>query len=388
MSDLVSKVKALEAELKEAVARLGAERETNARLNAEKEAAAAQLDAERKEKDEAVRKLATVVNEINRDATLQARRLRADATATSNDSEPFDRDNPRVKKVGANVLSENTMINNCRTNVTIHEKMEAFLEALLGDRSEVDKALFQEVLEEGVSYWSFMITITKSCDLLLRMRVERQDEDKVVVKVESVEEEELEATSLPNPHSTATKKLWLLLEEGTIVLRPLPFGQTLFTFKAQVDVGEVTKDAIIASPSSFRKSTTRTRPTTAASIPSAISGVTSSRGAALKRLGAGDEADKANKLFCRLAEMFYERFKKEDVIDERRKADFIENGIPNAPPLTGDEQKMIKESMELVASRAKRIAGTVNESVEKFLYRAEEVRRVIGGAQVDKAQVA
>ena len=36
---------------------------------------------------------------------------------------------------------------------------------------------------------------------------------------------ELEATSLPNPHSTASKKFRLLLKEGTIVLRPLQFGQ-------------------------------------------------------------------------------------------------------------------------------------------------------------------
>ena len=35
----------------------------------------------------------------------------------------------------------------------------------------------------------------------------------------------LESTSLPNPYSTASKKFWLLLKEGTIVLRPLQFGQ-------------------------------------------------------------------------------------------------------------------------------------------------------------------
>ena len=36
---------------------------------------------------------------------------------------------------------------------------------------------------------------------------------------------ELESASLPNPHSTASKKFRLLLKEGTIVLRPLQFGQ-------------------------------------------------------------------------------------------------------------------------------------------------------------------
>lgn len=91
--------------------------------------------------------------------------------------------------VGANVLSENTMINNCYTNVTIHEEMEVFLEALLGDQTKVGKTLFQKVLEKGVFYWSCMVTNTKSCDLLMRMWVERQDEDEVVVRVDSVDEE-------------------------------------------------------------------------------------------------------------------------------------------------------------------------------------------------------
>ena len=135
-----------------------------------------------------------------------------------------------------------------------------------------------------------------------------------------------------------------------------------------MDIGEVAKDAI-RSP--FRRSTTGiSRSTTIASITSAITGVTSSRGAALKKVGASGEADKANKLFCRLAEMFYKRFKKEGVIDERRKTDFIENGIPNAPPLTEAEEDLIAKLMsEVEVMKAKRIAGTVNDSVEKFLNR-------------------
>ena len=36
---------------------------------------------------------------------------------------------------------------------------------------------------------------------------------------------ELQSASLPNPHSTASKKLRLILKNGTIVLRPLQFGQ-------------------------------------------------------------------------------------------------------------------------------------------------------------------
>ena len=185
-------IKALQAEeLNEAVASLKAEREANAeavaRLNAEKEEATTQLDAERKAKDEAVKKLKTVVAEINSDATLQARRRRADATATS--VEPLDPDNPMVRKFGANVLSQNTTINNCRSDVSIHEEPQVLLVALLSNQTKVGKMLFQKVIEEGVAYWSFMVGATKCCDLLLRMQVVRQDEEEVVVRVESVDEE-------------------------------------------------------------------------------------------------------------------------------------------------------------------------------------------------------
>jgi len=153
----------------------------------------------------------------------------------------------------------------------------------------------------------------------------------------------------------------------------------LFTFTAQVDVGEVTKDAVVASPVSTLGST-------------AIADKNSSKGAALKKLRASGEATRGKELFCKLAGLFYERFKKEHVIDERRKEDFIENRIANAPPLTGDEKKMIKESMELVedvASRAKRVAGTVSESVEKFLYRDGEGGAAVGMtvAKMDVAAV-
>ena len=79
---------------------------------------------------------------------------------------------------------------------------------------------------------------------------------------------------------------------------------------------------------------------------------------------------RANEVFREIANQFYVRFQKEDVIDARRKADFIENGIPNAPPLTEEEQKMIKASMNAFEEmKGKRVAGTINDSVEKFFYR-------------------
>lgn len=187
-----SQLEALQAELQaerkaniQEVARFQAElranAETLASLKAEKEQKeelVGTLTSKLKTKEEAVRKLQTVVGETSSDST----------TATS--IAPFDRDNPGVKKVGGtNVLVKSTTTNTCSFNVDVHEVPEALLEALLNDQTKVDKTLFQQVIEEGVAYWSFMVNNTKSCDLLLRMQVERQEEAGAVVRVESVKEE-------------------------------------------------------------------------------------------------------------------------------------------------------------------------------------------------------
>jgi len=344
-------VEALQAELKETVASLQAERKA-------KEEAVASLRA----KDEAVTKLEAVVAEINGDANLQAVRRVLDSSAAT--TEPLDHNNPGVTVLDNNVRSENTTIS--RFSVDIHEEPQAFLKALLGDHPKVvAKRLFQKVLEEGVLYWSFMAGNNKSCDLLLRLCVERQDEEEIFIRVTAVEEEEL-YSSLPNAHSTAAKNLRLLLKEGTIVLQPLPFGQTSFTFMAQVDVGDLSSVSVSSA---------------------------ASKDPAVKKIGArGGDAAKGHELFYKLATMFYDRFKKEDVIDEKRKADFVKNKILNAPPLTVGEQKLIKDSVNLVeelASRAKRIAGTVNDSVEKFLHHAEGGGGAVGMtvAKIDVAAV-
>ena len=125
-------------------------------------------------------------NAINTSSLRLALLIADSSTALT---EPLDWATPGVQKVGPNVLNENRTINNSRTDVTIHEGVEELLEALFGDQTKVGKTLYQKIVEEGVYYWSFMVDNTKSCDLLLRMRVERQDEEGVVVGVESVEEE-------------------------------------------------------------------------------------------------------------------------------------------------------------------------------------------------------
>ncbi|GMH80838.1 hypothetical protein TrLO_g330 [Triparma laevis f. longispina] len=177
-------------------------------------------------------------------------------------------------------------------------------------------------------------------------------------------EEELETMTLPNPRSTAAKALTLILSSGTIVLRGLQFGQTLLTFSAQVEVSETRKgEAILATLS-----------TGVSAAKPDIDSMASRKGTKKKKVGsAGGAGGKADKLFCEIGALLYERFKKEAVIDERRKEDFIKN-IDNAPALTEDEQKLIAGSMKLVeevSSKAKRVTGTANESVKKYLHKPE-----------------
>ncbi|GMH83939.1 hypothetical protein TrST_g13115 [Triparma strigata] len=210
----------------------------------EKEAALKREEAALREKaalEEERKKFSAVMSQLGEEGDTLRKKLRPPGGTEPPPApiEPLNRATPGVEKVGANVLCENIFINNCRTEVTIHEGLEELLEALFRDQTKLGKTLYQNNVEKGVVYWSFMINNTKSCDLLMGMRVEeRQDEERMVIRVESVHEKELESKTLPNPHSTASKKLRLLIKEGTIVLRPLQFGQTLFTFKAQVDVVE------------------------------------------------------------------------------------------------------------------------------------------------------
>jgi hypothetical protein len=150
------------------------------------EAALREKEAAQRREEAALRREADAVEEERKKFSAVISQIKEGNTLPT---KPLNRNTPGVKKFGPNVLSENTTINNCRTNVTIHEEIEAFLEALFGDQTKLGKTLYQKTVEKGIFYWSFMVNNTKSCDLLLRMRVVRQDEDEVEVKVESVEEE-------------------------------------------------------------------------------------------------------------------------------------------------------------------------------------------------------
>ena len=237
----------------------------------------------------------------------------------------------------------------------------------------------------------------KEYNLLLHLQVERHDEDAIRIKVESVDEEDLDSTCLPVPPNAESSAHWLLLKGGAIILRPLPLGCTSFTFIVQVDIQAVEqfdrsddKEAPVSSTDSLHSSiqtqahvsitnssdsgiktqSSTVRSTARSTIKQRSTLISGSR--AKRRLAEGA---RAGEILCKVAGQFYERFKKEDAVDAKRKADFIENKVPNAPPLTRDEQILISESLTMVKDislKAKRLAGSVNDSVEKFIYRDGE----------------
>ena len=75
-------------------------------------------------------------------------------------------------------------------------------------------------------------------------------------------------------------------------------------------------------------------------------------------------------LVLRIPSLLYDLFEIEEIIDERMKADFIKN-IESPPQQTDAERNQIAKSADLVreiTSKARRIAGTVLDPVEKYLH--------------------
>ena len=67
---------------------------------------------------------------------------------------------------------------------------------------------------------------------------------------------------------------------------------------------------------------------------------------------------------------------------------FVEEIMPNAPPLTGDEKKMLGRLGDLESALKKkrnRVNGTLNENIDKFLWRKEKKMWGAYGVIVEKA---
>ncbi|GMH72902.1 hypothetical protein TL16_g06036 [Triparma laevis f. inornata] len=262
----------------------------------------------------------------------------------------------------------------------IHEDPGKFLESLTEGWTASGDKFIQMVLKEitedneTIVHWTLEDqNKNSSINLLLRLKVERDANGEIRIAVESIEEKDLDTTCLQVPEPATAKASRLLLSGGSITLKPLLLGRTSFTITAQADLRSKEQfNAVDNAPS--RGAGLIDNLKTGFGNKSASSRVSAGSGTAKR----GDSI-KTGELLSNVVGQFYKRFEKEAVIDERRKKDFIDN-IPNAPPLTQGEQNLIAESMKVVeevSSKAKRVAGTASESVEKYIYHSEE-----GGAGV------
>jgi hypothetical protein len=296
-----------------------------------------------------------------------------------------------------------------RFKCTLHEPPEEFEAYLMGRkavppaqtkrvqnkrhnrRKSNVKFLLLETLgpEVAIVHWRCDITPLTSCEMIMKFTISREagGEDGGGIRrieVEGLQEADLSEEALDKiPQSTAAMKTTRLsVEYGTIFLRPLRFGQTDFCYFAEVGIEEGYDDNRMSGSSRMSSSKLIRSMTTSLSsgmnqsgnkLMSMISSISSSlSGRSGSGLSLTDKRNrnKAGRMFKRLDEVFYRRFEREDVIDQRMTLDFIEN-LANAPPKSEAEQTQITKSLNLVQehSVATRLSGTDNDPVEKFYHR-------------------
>ncbi|GMH61177.1 hypothetical protein TL16_g03202 [Triparma laevis f. inornata] len=303
---------------------------------------------------------------------------------------PLDIDDPEVTRTfGDDFLFKNMVTNNCSFSAKIHEELDVLLDALLGNQTSTTKnGLYQEIISESndndavVTYWGFMLDQLTACGMILRLEKQNgcnnnnnnNKNNEVWIEVSSVDDSELEKTTLPSPYPAATKSFQLLLKNGMIILQPLPLGQTSLTFTAQASLGKIDEKVVpqmsrSATFSSVRKSRRsndsfsigRKSSRGAKSFIFSATGLGFSSGPNLAEIGYG--VIKAEEIFSKLAGFFFDRFKKEAVIDARMKEDFM-SSILKAPPTTPAEQVLIKTSMDLV--------DDLKKNTKRFFYNSGE----------------
>ncbi|GMH55451.1 hypothetical protein TL16_g01910 [Triparma laevis f. inornata] len=375
--------------LKKVILELKAEREENEAYRARREVARKEHEVFKAQTEAARKKFSSVINDLNQEKEALKNKLKKPGAANAGTF--ADGIQAANGKHGPN----HSMIYD-RTIKTIyleiHEDLDEVLESMIEDRAAARDKLDQKVLKETtednetIVHWTLVDQIKHtSINLLLRLKVERDVNGEIRIAVASIEEGDLDTTCLPIPKPTTAKAFRFLLNGGSILLKPLSLGRTSFTLTAQADLREeVQFNNVYGSPShgadsienlktGFASPGKKIRASAGSkmmrSIMSASSRVSAGSGTAKR----GDSM-KAGELLGEVVGQFYKRFEKEAVIDERRKKDLIEN-VGNAPALTECEQDLIAESMKLVeefSAKAKRIAGTVNDSVEKFFLRDGE----------------
>ncbi|GMH72745.1 hypothetical protein TL16_g05998 [Triparma laevis f. inornata] len=274
--------------------------------------------------------------------------------------------------------------------IDIHEEPNKFLESILGNnRENPPKGKLQQLVLEKVSkteqvvYWSSRESDKSSFDLVLRLKISdgtREDgPGSKIINVNSIKEEEFDPSwsdymeDDKHPHR-------MIIHQGFMKLVPEKYRQTRL-----IMCGKIFLQNNVASPLQQENNILKVgRSKSSYFLKKGFSMVGVHTGVAARPSGLSISSDIINeaeffqparvadasafKRFNSIGIMFYERFKKEDEIDERMKEDFLENEMENPPQQSKQTVALIDRSISLLKEMdsAKRVAGTFNSRVEKF----------------------
>ena len=93
------------------------------------------------------------------------------------------------------MLRKNSTVDTCCFSTNIHETPKIFAEAILGEyKSTTNNKIHQVIVEnisvnEKICYWRLTLDKGRTCDLLVRIRIESQGNDEIKITVQSVDEE-------------------------------------------------------------------------------------------------------------------------------------------------------------------------------------------------------
>ncbi|GMH79820.1 hypothetical protein TrLO_g13491 [Triparma laevis f. longispina] len=308
--------------------------------------------------------------------------------------ESLDKNTPGVVEFENDMLVFDKVTLSKTTQIPLHEEIDQVYKALTSNfalntssSNTLRTELISSTKTSKIVHYSFLIDQSKFCSLILRLNVIKKIDTEIFIEIESCSENNM--SRLPTLLWPTSKQYRLILSRSNITLKKIPLLQTEFTFKAEIDLGEVIADsgeakktvlssskglsALSASGTSIidNSGMSKTKVVKLGNRQATLKGLGSN---SVKFVGLGLESVNANDLFCKVTSLFYERFKKEEVIDARAEEDFIKN-IDNAVGLTEEENTLINESLnkaQELRKVAKRIQGTIGDPVEKFLHRSEQ----------------
>ncbi|GMI04880.1 hypothetical protein TrVE_jg12126 [Triparma verrucosa] len=283
------------------------------------------------------------------------------------------------------------------STTTVHAPTGELTGAIMGENTDEDTSfhvkgggevnkLYRDIVEdEGddskIVYWKIKLDEKTAFDFLLRLSIiqpPRPNQDSVVLSVKSVSERDLLMT-LPGSSAISATRVKL---DGIIHLSPAPLNQSTFTMTSSVAF----------MPSREQASTTQRRTTMVTTIirdsfkRSRFTGTGNSSGSGPGTLPSlADDKPQSTKattfstfnntsassLLLKICQTFADLFKDEAGMDRLARTHFINDVIPNAPPVTSGEHALMTASINKISelSAARRVQGTANDPVQKFVYR-------------------